>query len=663
MSYNPVPPRVWSRVQNSCTYINTNFPEQYNVYIPLTGENVSQAQADYETKMFYKGNILQYKGNSARLTKTQKYSQLARMAGPNRTKVFATQTETYTNPNTTSLLRRGYQTYLYPNQIPGAPNNISGPFSYNVPNPNDCSGNSIQDGGILVCGTYANPCNGEIYVNANTNATICNPAAASNVPGPSILCWNKKIQTFFPRQRYFMNNSTSKWPEGYKGLVSAISPLAPVLSIDSLSNTSVTLSWYDVSNNCVFISITNYLLYENNVLIDTLSSTQKSVTLNLKNCSIYSFYLVSYNSYSKATSPASNIVDVSVVPLPPTLSGTSTSLTQITLTWTPSVTCSPVTGWTIYDITLGTHTFVDASITTYIINNLTTGQTYSYYITANYYGGESIPSSTINVNFLYTILSGPSPTLVTYSSYTGLIFTYPTSLSPPSQSITSIVFNYSLTIGILMVGGGSSGGSGYGESAGAGGGGGGVVNTSSYSINVGTTYYITPGYGAIASSGSGSPPNQGGSSLFYTITSEPNYIYKATGGTDSAGSFDPGEGGNGYFNNQLIEYTNGGEGGLSYGGNQTNGEDCNISSVSLLGNTYYLGGGGGSGNNTNTAGGGCGNGTGGNYGASTSNVGQSAPPTSSTTSYGGGGGGGTYSGVSYSGGNGGNGLVILYWVS
>jgi hypothetical protein len=576
MSYNPVPPRVWSRVQNSCTYINTNFPEQYNVYIPLTGENVSQAQADYETKMFYKGNILQYKGNSARLTKTQKYSQLARMAGPNRTKVFATQTETYTNPNTTSLLRRGYQTYLYPNQIPGAPNNISGPFSYNVPNPNDCSGNSIQDGGILVCGTYANTCNGEIYVNANTNATICNPAAASNVPGPSILCWNKKIQTFFPRQRYFMNNSTSKWPEGYKGLVSAISPL------------------------------------------------------------------------------------------PPTLSGTSTSLTQITLTWTPSVNCLPITGWTIYDITLGTHTFVDASITTYIINNLTTGQTYSYYITANYYGVESIPSSTINVyvNFLYTILSGPSPTLVTYSSYTGLVFTYPTSLSPPSQSVTSIVFNYELTIGILMVGGGSSGGSGYGENAGAGGGGGGVVNTSSYSINVGTTYYITPGYGAIASSGSGSPPNQGGSSLFYTITSEPNYIYKATGGTASSGSFNPGEGGNGYFNNQLIKYTNGGEGGLSYNKNQRNGEDCNISSVSLLGKTYYLGGGGGSGNKTNTAGGGCGNGTGGNYGASTSNVGQSAPPTSSTTSYGGGGGGGTYSsGVSYSGGNGGNGLVILYWVN
>jgi hypothetical protein len=223
-SYNPIPPRVWSRVQNPCTYITPGLPDQYNVYIPLTNKTVSSAQAIEEDKQTYKGNILQYKGNSAMLTKSQKYSQLSRCAGPNRKKVFATQSQTYTNPNTTGLLRVGFQTYPYPNEIVGAPNNISGPFEYNVANPNDCSGNAVQDGGVLVCGTFANPCSGEIYIKPNNNSTICNPASASNVPGPRILCWNKKVQPWFPKPRYVMNNSTDKWPNNYKGFVSAVPP-------------------------------------------------------------------------------------------------------------------------------------------------------------------------------------------------------------------------------------------------------------------------------------------------------------------------------------------------------------------------------------------------------------------------------------------------------
>jgi hypothetical protein len=217
-SYNPSPPRVWSRVQNPYTYIIPNLPYQYDVYIPLTNKTVSSAEAIEYDKQMYKGNILQHKGNSAQLTKSQKYSQLARCVGPNKTKVFATQSQTYTNPNTTGLLRVGFQTYPYPNQIVGAPNNISGPFQYNVANPNNCSDNSVQDGGILVCGTFANPCSGEIYIQSDTNSTLCNPASASNVPGSGILCWNKKLQTWFPKPRYVMNNSTDKWPINYKGL-------------------------------------------------------------------------------------------------------------------------------------------------------------------------------------------------------------------------------------------------------------------------------------------------------------------------------------------------------------------------------------------------------------------------------------------------------------
>lgn len=220
-NYNPIPTRVWSRVQSQCTFTNPGATYD-QIYIPLTNQIVTKAQADYEYKQIYKGNILQYKANSAKFTKSQKYSQLAKMNGPNRTKVFATQSQTYSNPNTTGLLRVGYSTYQFPNQIPGAPNNISGPFAYGIPDPNDCSGNSIQDGGSLVCGTFANPCSGVIIKRDVNPAVTCHPASASNVPGDSLLCWNNKVKTWFPRQRYVMTNSGNKWPEGYKGFVSAI---------------------------------------------------------------------------------------------------------------------------------------------------------------------------------------------------------------------------------------------------------------------------------------------------------------------------------------------------------------------------------------------------------------------------------------------------------
>lgn len=312
-NYNPVPPRVWSRVQNPCTFIFPGDTYQ-NAYIPLTGQTVPLAQANYEMQMLNKGNVLQYKGNSARLTKTQKYSQLARCAGPNRTKVFATQSETYTNPNTTGLLRVGYSSYPYPNQIVGAPNNISGPFEYNVQNPFDCSSNSIQDGGTLVCGTYANPCSGEIIQNNNGTAIICNSASASDVPGSSVLCWNNKVQTWFPKQRYFMNNSTSKWPQGYKGFQSAVSPPTPInltaTYIISGSNVIVTLTWE--ANNIKCLPISSFNIYQNGRLIKTVPYyvNDTTITYSLIGFSELMFYVTALSG--NAESPKSNEVTVNL---------------------------------------------------------------------------------------------------------------------------------------------------------------------------------------------------------------------------------------------------------------------------------------------------------------------------------------------------------------
>ena len=325
MSYNPIPPRVWSRVQNQCTYTDAsgNSDINYNqVYIPLTKQTVTQAQANYEDKMIYKGNVLQYKGNSSRLTKSQKYTQLAKGFGPNRTKVFATQSQTYTNPNTTGLRRINTQTYPYPNGVVGEPNNPSGPFQYNVPNPNGCSNNSIQDGGTLVCGTFANPCTGDIIKQGATSSIIYNPASASDVPGSSVLFWDTQVQTWFPKPRYVMNNSTDKWPvnykglDGFSGLVSAVRPDAPVLTLVSESNTSVSLSWSDISNNnCISVfPITSYNIYQNGLLVQTQPYTIKSTTIGgLILGMSYSFFITSVSN--RIESLPSNIINVNILPL------------------------------------------------------------------------------------------------------------------------------------------------------------------------------------------------------------------------------------------------------------------------------------------------------------------------------------------------------------
>jgi hypothetical protein len=294
-NYLPIPPRVWSRVQNPCTYIYPNDTYE-SVYIPLTNQTVSLAQANYEDKLQYKGNILQYKGNSARLNKSQKYSQLAKCLGPSRTKVFATQSQTYTNPNTTGLLRVNYATFPYPNQIVGAPNNISGPFQYDVRNPNGCAGTSIQDGGNLVCGTYANPCTGEILKTGVQSSTVCNPSYCSDVPGkPIALCWNYKAQTWFPKQRYVMNNSTSKWPQGYKAFVSAVKPDAPVLTLVSSTDTTANLTWTYNSTDCLPIS--EFIIYNNNKPIKIVTYTIQNITANL----------VTGNNYFNVTSVTNGI--------------------------------------------------------------------------------------------------------------------------------------------------------------------------------------------------------------------------------------------------------------------------------------------------------------------------------------------------------------------
>ena len=361
IQYNPVPPRVWSRVQNPCS------AAAYKNDDPNANNNF--ARAEYERQMLLKGNILQYKKNSSSLTKKQRYTQIAKGMWTNRTKTWATQSATYTNPNTSSLLRVNSIT-LDPS------NNI-----YNIPpNPFGCPTISIQDRGNLVCNVVVNPCTQEV-IKITKSQQLCNPTTDSDVPGQiQALCWNDGTQTWYPRQRYIMPTSGTKWPQGYKGFVSALTPAAPVLTLDSINNDSVTLSWTVINNIC--IPITNFNIYNNGVLVKVVPYTSLTTTIfNLDNCSTNIFYVTSVSN--KTESEPSNDVEAFInIPYGPIITSiTSTCNGGIILNWEAPNSCFPVINYNIYQdniflVQTGPNTL------SYNVTSLSSCKTYSFYITA-----------------------------------------------------------------------------------------------------------------------------------------------------------------------------------------------------------------------------------------------------------------------------------------
>jgi len=289
-NYLPVPPRAWNRVDNKCTYSDSDFDP--TIY--------------YKIALINKGNVLQYKKNSTQLTKQQRYSQIAKGLWKNRTKTWATQSATYTNPNTTSLKRVGFIEYPKNDITPGSPANIAGPY---VPvsvlnDPFNCPDLTFKDGGSLVCGIYQNPCTGDVV--DKTYQPKYYPTTDSDVPGPiQELYWDPRIQTWYPKQQLTMNNSGNKWPINYKLLRSAIQPEAPVLSIVSSSLTNVDLAWTIKLNNCY--PVTNFSIYVDNALYKIIPNTNSyNITLTDLPNGIHEIYIVGILSGNQ--SPPSNIV-------------------------------------------------------------------------------------------------------------------------------------------------------------------------------------------------------------------------------------------------------------------------------------------------------------------------------------------------------------------
>ena len=329
--YLPQPPRAWSRVQNSCSVVtdtNTN--------------NSSLALAE-RTAMLNKGNVLQYKSNSSNLTKSQRYSKIAKGQWVNRNTTWATQSSRgYTNPNTTSLKRSGNVVNIAINPITGTvigpttefvtclkpiipdneviPSNEGGGINEpDIPPPVEPTPASdtfpgiipetpvdpivIQDGGNLICSVQENICTGEIK--RSISQQLCNPTTDSDVPGTiQDLCWNDGTPTWYPRQRYVMTNSTNKWPVNAT-LVGAIQIIPPVItSITSITNI-VTITW---TQDQTCLPITNYNIYQNDILIQTVPGTIFSSEIIVSSNNVNQYYIIAENTTAKIVSNKSNIV-------------------------------------------------------------------------------------------------------------------------------------------------------------------------------------------------------------------------------------------------------------------------------------------------------------------------------------------------------------------
>ena len=419
--YLPQPPRVWSRVQNSCSII-TGPEEGEFVQVPYSTKIVPYAELGTNIAMLRKGNVLQYKKNSSNLTKQQIYSLIAKGQWTNRTKTWATQSDRgYTNPNNQSYIRvgatnvtlDGVPTFL-PVTCPRFPiiNNgvlpaIAGGGTQNnvlpppvIPAPN--AGGSviplvpvapvepivIQDFGNLVCGTFENLCTGEIIQALKLDN--CHPTTDSDVPGPiEELCWNDGNPTWYPRQRYVMSNSTDKWPINAE-LGSAVIFDAPTLSASMLCNV-ITLSWtFDP-----FYTIYNIYQDEYILPIGFVNGFTNTFTVNIDAIGTYSFYIKGVNG--NIESEASNTVSVSISQTPaPTLS-LITTCNVATLNWTAPLPCNLI--YQVYE----NGVLIDTTTNTTLVNiSLDAVGTYDFYVVAFLGSIESVPSNTVSVSISQT---------------------------------------------------------------------------------------------------------------------------------------------------------------------------------------------------------------------------------------------------------------------
>jgi Fibronectin type III domain len=338
-NYLVLPPREWFRFENRCatSIVDPFLNGKKKNYVPFVNLIVNPDDYLYQQAVLQKGNVLQYKKNSSNLTKKQRYAQIAKGMWINRSKTYASQTESVTIPNTNSLKRVNASSFNVTTgqttttqgvscpPLPSPPTFNSLPNTHTgtnpnqpvipppIPNPKDTApivpvivtpiqpeDLIIADGGNLLCNISENPCTGEIY--KVTHNIDCYPNTDSDVPGPfTLLCWDDAYPTNYPRTKLTYGTSDNKWPTNSKFITSALnSPTAPTnLSITSKNNGSFYLSWgVPVYNGGVNISSYSIVInssdgsYRNSISVSDTNASVDGLQKNMK----YTFTVAGVNS-------------------------------------------------------------------------------------------------------------------------------------------------------------------------------------------------------------------------------------------------------------------------------------------------------------------------------------------------------------------------------
>jgi len=166
-------------------------------------------------------------------------------------------------------------------------------------------------------------------------------------------------------------------------------------------DTTVSLAWTAVAG------ATSYDVYRGGTKLTTVATTSFGDS-GLANGTTYSYYVVAKNATQTSTASATvTATPAASAPGAPTgLSGTAGDL-QVSLTWTP------VSGASTYNVYRGGVLVGSPSASSYVDTGLTNGTPYSYYVTAMKSGIESAASTTINV----------TPSVITPGVPTGLVAT------------------------------------------------------------------------------------------------------------------------------------------------------------------------------------------------------------------------------------------------
>jgi hypothetical protein len=476
-------------------------------------------------------------------------------------------------------------------------------------------------------------------------------------------------------------NAVPLWPDPPKNL-----------QYTTTASGTINLTWEEPDSDCV--TIYSYRIYFNSNTYDT--SELDYTFSGLTNCSAYTFSVSSLdnNNNQSLLSTINNVVPIWYNP-PTNLIEVSQQLTSITgltdglvsveIAWTPSSNSCSTIGFKIYQNNILIAT-VPSSTTSYIINNLSTNQTYNFNVTSFATGIESSFSETLIVSLpvIYTTTGSP------LSSYSleSIMLKY--------SFNGTFIFNYNLLMEYTLVGGGGGGGlwSKNFDSGSTGGGGGHILNTNSSRLVSKDTFNLFIGTGGAGGYDYSDPLTSIGkrgseSSIVGTLTlfnvSTQNSVYSGQGGRGAENFSWEGGGGpggnstsaNGGIYNSTYKNGTGGAGGsltlvdtnnmiisTTLGGG---GFDSQISSGGNGGaghqgidGSYYGGGGGGGGANSATMTKGIG-GTGGGGNGTQSSPYEAAEDGKSPG--GGGGGSNNYGGPPEPKaplpGNGANGIIII----